>query len=153
MTKRLQELLHRLTPAERAGQTLEVEVPLGVRLPRRTPNQMLLEVQDTLTTKSIGEALTQARKQAGLKAKDMAQSLDVSPPRIAQIESEGANLTLATVLEHAHASDCEVELVLRPRNPKLPSVTAVLTAFDKPKGRTMRSNGQGRSKKNLSLQK
>jgi transcriptional regulator with XRE-family HTH domain len=61
----------------------------------------------------------------------MASALDISPPRVTQIESDGANLTFATLLEHANASGCEVEIVLRPRDPKLPLITAPLTTFGK----------------------
>jgi transcriptional regulator with XRE-family HTH domain len=146
MSKRLQELLNRLTPAERAGEVLEIQVPDGTRVPGRAPEQILSEVRATLTTKAIGEALIQARKQAGLKAKDMAGALEISPPRVTQIESSGVNLTLATVLEHANASGCEVEIVLRPRDPKLPLITASLATLKKSSRRTQATRGTGRKK-------
>ncbi len=124
MSDKLQFLLEQLTPAERSGAVLSVRAPL----PRhtRSPKDLRDEVRDVIATKAVSEALVRARKQAGLKAKDVAAALEVSAPRVAQIEAQGANLMLSTLLEHAAATGCDVEIILRPRDPKLPLVTAPL---------------------------
>jgi hypothetical protein len=44
MSKRLQELLARLTPEERDGAIFEVEIPEGTALPNQSPQEMLAEV-------------------------------------------------------------------------------------------------------------
>jgi predicted XRE-type DNA-binding protein len=126
MSDKLQTLLDQLTPEERNGAILSVRVPKGTVIRTRSPRAMREEVRDVIATRAVGEALAKARKQAGLKAKDVAAMLEVSAPRVAQIESLEANLTLSTLLEHAAATGCEVEIVLRPRDPSLPLVTAPL---------------------------
>lgn len=126
-TPRLEQLLAQLSPEEKAGKILRVKVPKGTVLRTRSPQAMLEEVRGAIATKALGEALVRARKQAGLKAKDVAEQLEVSAPRIAQVESDGANLTLGALVEYAQAVGCEVEVVLRPRDSKLPVVTAPLS--------------------------
>lgn len=127
-TPKLDKLLAQLSPEERAGKTLRVKVPKGTLARTRTPQEILEEVQGAVAAKALGEALTRARKQAGLRARDVAEQLEVSAPRIAQVEADGSNLTLGTLVEYAKAVGCEVEVVLRPRDPKLPAVTAPLKA-------------------------
>lgn len=135
VSKRSNELMSRLTPQERAGAIAEIELPAGMPIPRRPPQAMLGEVREALAVRAIGEALARARKQAGLQAKELAVKLEVSAPRVAQVEASDANLTLATVLEHAQASGCEVEIVLRPHDPKLPLITASLMGLAKSSSR------------------
>jgi predicted XRE-type DNA-binding protein len=126
-TAKLQKLLAQLSPEEKAGQILKVKVPKGTLPTTRKPQTMIEEVQEAIAAKAMAEALTRVRKQAGLRAKDVAAELEVSAPRIAQMESEGTNLTLGSLVEYARAVDCEVEVVLRPRNPKLPMVVAPIS--------------------------
>jgi ribosome-binding protein aMBF1 (putative translation factor) len=126
MSDKLQSLLDQLTPEERNGAIFSVRIPKGTVIRTRSPRAMREAVRDVIATRAVGEALAKARKQAGLKAKDVATMLEVSAPRVAQIESLDANLTLSTLLEHAAAIGCEVEIVLRPRDPSLPLVTAPL---------------------------
>jgi ribosome-binding protein aMBF1 (putative translation factor) len=139
VNKELQNLLDQLTPEERAGKTLKVRVPKGTLIPSRTPRALHDEVRAVIAAKAVGEALAQARKQAGLRAKDVAGMLEVSAPRVAQVESSEANLTLSTLMEYASAADCEVEIVLRPRDPNLPLVTAPLSAVRKTSARVQRT--------------
>ncbi len=127
MNQNLQALLDQLSPEERQGATLKVRVPKDTPIRTRTPQAMLGEVRQVIAARAVGEALAKARKQAGLKAKDVAAALEVSAPRVAQVESFEANLTLSTLLEHAQAVGCEVEIVLRPHDPKLPLVMAALS--------------------------
>lgn len=139
MSKRLKELMARLTPEERGGAILEVELPERTLLPTGSVQEMLGEIRQTLAARAVGEALTRARKQAGLRAKDIASRLEVSAPRVAQVESNEANMTLATLLEHAQASGCEVEIVLRPHDRHLPLITAPLMGFVKTGTRKIRT--------------
>ena len=138
MNKRLKELMVRLTPEEQNGAILEVEIPEGIDLPNQTPPEILGEVRQALATRAVGEALARARQQAGLRAKDIANRLDVSAPRVAQVESSESNMTLATLLEHAQASGCEVEIVLRPHDRHLPLITAPLMGLKKTSTRKTR---------------
>jgi Helix-turn-helix domain len=139
VSKRLEELMARLTPEERNGAILEVEVPEGTPLPSGSPREMLGVVREVLAVRAVGDALARARQQAGLRAKDIAERLDVSGPRVAQVESSEGNLTLATLLEHAQASGCEVEIVLRPRDPALPLIIAPLMGVMKTNSRKTRA--------------
>jgi len=123
----LQNLLEQLLPEERQGQTLKVRLPADTSIRSRSPRAIGETVRETVTAQAVGEALARARKQAGLKAKEVAQTLEVSGPRVAQVESSDSNLTLSTLLEHAQAVGCEVEIVLRPRDPKLPLVMTSLS--------------------------
>ena len=123
----LQNLLEQLSPEERQGEILKIQLPADTVLHSRSPGKIHEAVRETVTARAVGEALARARKQAGLKAKEVAFSLDVSGPRVAQVESSSSNLTLSTLLEHAQAVDCEVEIVLRPRDPKLPLVMTSLS--------------------------
>jgi predicted XRE-type DNA-binding protein len=132
-------LLESLTPEERTGKTLKVRVPQGTPTPSRPARALGDEAQAVVATRAVGEALSRARKQAGLKAKDVAAALKVSAPRIAQIESLESNPTLLSVVEHASAVGYEVEIVLRPRNPKLALVVAPLSATGKATARKQRS--------------
>jgi ribosome-binding protein aMBF1 (putative translation factor) len=127
MNQNLQALLDQLSPEERQGAILEVRVPKNTPIRTRTPQAMRDEVRQVIAARAVGEALAKARKQAGLKAKDVAVALEISAPRVAQVESLESNLTLSTLLEHAQAVGCEVEIVLRPHDPKLPLVTAALS--------------------------
>jgi predicted XRE-type DNA-binding protein len=126
MNAELQALLDELTPEERAGKPLKVRVPKNTLLPSRSPGAIHNEVRAVIAARAVGDALARARKQAGLRAKDIAATLEISAPRVAQVESLEANLTLSTLLDHAQAAGCEVEIVLRPRDPHLPLVTAPL---------------------------
>jgi transcriptional regulator with XRE-family HTH domain len=139
VSKRLDELMARLTPEERNGAILEVEVPEGTPLSGGSPRKMLGVVREALAVRAVGDALARARQQAGLRAKDIAERLDVSGPRVAQVESSEANLTLATLLEHAQASGCEVEIVLRPHDPALPLIIASLMGVAKTSSRKTRA--------------
>jgi transcriptional regulator with XRE-family HTH domain len=124
MNQNLQALLDQLSPEERQGAILKVRVPKDTPIRTRTPQALRDEVRQVIAARAVGEALAKARKQAGLKAKDVAAALEVSAPRVAQVESFEANMTLSTLLEHAQAVGCEVEIVLRPLDPKLPLVRA-----------------------------
>jgi transcriptional regulator with XRE-family HTH domain len=137
VNKRLNTLMARLTQEERNGAILEVDIPDATPLPNASAQTMLGVVREALTVRAVGEALARARQQAGLRAKDIAERLEVSGPRVAQVESNEANLTLATLLEHAQASGCEVEIVLRPHDPSLPLITAPLLSM----GRSTRRRG------------
>ena len=139
MSERLKELMARLTPEERNGAILEIELPEGTPIPGRSPQEMLGEVRQALAARAIGEALAKARQQAGLRAKDIAHLLDVSAPRVAQVESDEANITLSTLLEHAQASGCEVEIVLRPHDRHLPVITTPLMGLSRTSTRKIRA--------------
>ena len=123
---RLQKLLEQLTPEERNGAILEVALPPGTKLKSRSTREIRAVVREAVVAKAVSEALAKARKQAGLKAKDVAQNLNISAPRVSQLESLESNPTLSTLLQHAHAVGCEVEIILRPRDPKLPLVITAL---------------------------
>jgi hypothetical protein len=49
MNKRLKELMARLTPEERNGAILEVEVPEGIDLPNQSVQEILGEVYQAFT--------------------------------------------------------------------------------------------------------
>lgn len=127
MKKKLQALLEQLSPEERQGATLQVRLPVDIPIQTRTPQVIREEVRQVIATRAVGEALAKARKQAKLKAKDVALALSISTPRVAQVESLEANLTLKTILDHAAAVGYEVEIVLRPQDPKLQQVTVHLS--------------------------
>jgi transcriptional regulator with XRE-family HTH domain len=146
VNKRLKSLMARLTPEERNGAILEVDIPDATPFPNGSAQTMLGVVREALTVRAVGEALARARQQAGLRAKDIAERLEVSGPRVAQVESNDANLTLATLLEHAQASGCEVEIVLRPHDPSLPLITAPLLGM----GRSTRRRGPAEPVKRVS---
>jgi predicted XRE-type DNA-binding protein len=108
-----------------------------MRIQSKTPNQpetkperelRTADERPAVATSALAEALTRVRKQAGLRAKDIAAQLEVSAPRIAQVESEGSNITLATLLKYAEAAGCEVEIRLRPHDPSLPTVSTPLSS-------------------------
>ncbi len=123
--KTLENLLAALTPDEKNGMILEVYVPKDTLQKTRSPAAMLEETREIILTNAISQALKQVRRQAGLRSKDIAKALHLSAPRVTQIESQHSNLTLSTLLDHAQAANCDVEIILRPRDKKLPEVRTV----------------------------
>lgn len=65
-------------------------------------------------TYAISEALYIRMKELGLTRKEFAERMGVSPARITNIFREKGNFTLGTLVEAAHALDCELTLGLRP---------------------------------------
>lgn len=116
MRQNLQALLDQLSPEERQGATLKVRVPKDTPIRTRTPQTLQNEVRQVIAARAVGEALAKARKQAGLKAKDVAAALEVSAPRVAQVESLEANLTLM----YYFVKDSHKPIMLAPQVNKLP---------------------------------
>jgi transcriptional regulator with XRE-family HTH domain len=77
-------------------------------------------------THAIHQALTTARRQAGLKAKDIAKNMNISAARVAQIETKPSNLTLETLIQYANAADYQVEIVLHSKKQGRNQVRTVL---------------------------
>jgi ribosome-binding protein aMBF1 (putative translation factor) len=125
----LETLLTQLTPAEKAGAILSVRVPTGTtkKLKTRSPKEISREVQNALIAQAIHEALTTARKEAGLKAKDIARTMNISAARVAQIEAKPSNLTLETLIQYANAADYQVEIILHSKKHGRSQVRTVLS--------------------------
>ncbi|MDO8846819.1 MAG: helix-turn-helix transcriptional regulator [Coriobacteriia bacterium] len=66
-------------------------------------------------TYAISEALYVRMEELGLTRKEFAQRMGVSPARITNIFKEKGNFTLKTLVEAAHALDCELTIGLKPR--------------------------------------
>ncbi len=120
--KKIDQLLSQISSQE----ILEVRVPKGTLKPTRSARAILEQAGQVVITQAVHKALTQARKNAGLQAKDVAKQLQISAARVAQIENQPRNLTLETLVQHAQAIGYEVEIVLHPRQKNLPEVRAEL---------------------------
>jgi ribosome-binding protein aMBF1 (putative translation factor) len=125
----LETLMAQLTPEEQSGAMLAVKVPKGTlkKLKTCAPKEILAEVQNAIVTQAIHEALTEARRQAGLKAKDIAKTMEISAARVAQIESKASNLTLETLIQYANAADYGVEIVLHSKKQGRENVHTILS--------------------------
>lgn len=66
-------------------------------------------------TYAISEALYVRMEELGLTRKKFARRMGVSPARITNIFKEKGNFTLRTLVEAAHALDCDLVLGLKPR--------------------------------------
>lgn len=64
----------------------------------------------------ITEALYIRMEELGLTRKEFAERMGVSPTRITNIFKGSCNFKLGTLVEAAHALDCELTLGLRPRD-------------------------------------
>ena len=127
--KKLEQLLATLEPAEKNGDILALSLPKGTLPTGRSPKVILEETRAIIVSNAISQALKQIRRQAGLRGKDIAKSLNVSAARVTQIESQNSNLTLETLMQHAQAANCEVEIILRPKNKNLPEVRTALPSL------------------------
>lgn len=63
---------------------------------------------------AISEALYIRMEELGLTRKEFAERMGVSPARITNIFKEKGNFTLGTLVEAAHALDCELTIGLKP---------------------------------------
>jgi DNA-binding XRE family transcriptional regulator len=124
--KILEQLLAQLSPTEKNGAILEIQVPKGTLQETRSPTAILEATREAVFSNAINQALKQIRQQAGLRSKDMAKALKVSPARVTQIESINNNITLETLVQHAQAANCEVEIILRPKDKNLPEIRTAL---------------------------
>jgi predicted XRE-type DNA-binding protein len=124
----LQAMLAQLTNDERSGAILSIDLPAGTLIQSYTASETANTLQTIIATKAIGTALAQARKQAGLRAKDIATSLSISPAQVAQIENQDNDFDIKTIVEHAQASGYDVELVLHPKKTDANSISAQLTS-------------------------
>jgi predicted XRE-type DNA-binding protein len=124
----LQAMLAQLTDDERNGAILSIDLPADTLIQSYTASETANTLQTIITAKAIGAALAQARKQAGLRAKDIATSLGISPAQVTQIENQDNNFDIKTIVEHAQASGYDVELVLRPKKTGANSISAQLTS-------------------------
>jgi transcriptional regulator with XRE-family HTH domain len=59
--------------------------------------------------------LRQAREQAGITQRELAELLGCTQPAISQAEAGGASLSVATLQRFADALGCELELAIVPR--------------------------------------
>jgi DNA-binding XRE family transcriptional regulator len=124
--KKLEQLLATLSPEEKNGAILELDLSNTALPVGRSPKTMLKQTREIILSNAISQALKQIRQQAGLRSKDMAKVLQVSAARVTQIEAQNSNLTLETLLQHAQAANCDVEIVLRPKDKNLPEVRTAL---------------------------
>lgn len=80
-----------------------------------TPQMIQGILEDELTTQSVGELISQARKKNGVTPEQVGQILGVGKSRISQLEKQGANLELQTLARVAHALNYDVKIVFVPR--------------------------------------
>ncbi|MBN2846832.1 MAG: helix-turn-helix transcriptional regulator [Coriobacteriia bacterium] len=88
----------------------ENEFQATVAADRLTPEYRLAGA-----TYAISEALYIRMEELGLTRKEFAERMCVSPARITNIFKEKGNFTLGTLVEAAHALDCELTIGLKPR--------------------------------------
>jgi transcriptional regulator with XRE-family HTH domain len=74
---------------------------------------------------AVGRAIREARREAGLTQKDVAERLGSSAPYLSSVENGRENLTVGQIWAIADAMDAEVHLALQPSPPAdLPSIPA-----------------------------
>jgi DNA-binding XRE family transcriptional regulator len=91
---------------------------------RHTPEALLEHLDDALLQRSLAELLRSARTTADFSLADMAERLGVSRSRVHQLEQEGANLELQTLLRCASALGYDMRVVFVPREHDKPALTA-----------------------------
>ncbi len=70
----------------------------------------------TDATRETGALLRQAREQAGITQRELAERLGCTQPAISQAEAGGASLSVATLQRFADALGCDLELAIVSRD-------------------------------------
>lgn len=71
------------------------------------------------TTVKTGVLLRQAREQAGITQRELAERLGCTQPAISQAETGGASLSVATLQRFADALGCDLQLAIVSREAAL----------------------------------
>ena len=91
----------------------------------------------TAATIKTGELLRQAREQAGITQRELAERLGCTQPAISQAEAGGASLSIATLQRFADALGCDLQLAIVNRDVALnQGVPAALRASGSREGRS-----------------
>lgn len=80
---------------------------------------------------NIGSVLAQARRQAGLSQRDLAQRAGTSQPAIARLEQGRASPTFATLERLAAAAGFALRVELVPKSPSDPVIEAYKRDVDR----------------------
>lgn len=79
-----------------------------------TPTRIAAAVHEAVLNERIGRVIAQVMDQRKVSVRRMASLLGVAPSRVAQMR-DSENLELKTLVRALAALDCEVELIVRPR--------------------------------------
>ncbi|MCL6568866.1 MAG: helix-turn-helix domain-containing protein [Meiothermus silvanus] len=79
-----------------------------------TPTRIAAAVHEAVLNERIGRVIAQVMDQRKVSVRRMASLLGVAPSRVAQLR-DSENLELKTLVRALAALDCEVELIVRPR--------------------------------------
>ena len=77
---------------------------------RDTPEYIAAGLYDEFT-----ESVWSIRRQKGMKQKDIAEKMGVSPPYLSKQLSGKQKLTISAICKIAHALDCDVKIELVPK--------------------------------------
>jgi len=73
------------------------------------------DLSEALLVEKLTDLLSRRRQQKRLTMQQVGERLGISKGRVSQIEREGANLKLDTLVRYIHALDAEVEIRIIPK--------------------------------------
>jgi transcriptional regulator with XRE-family HTH domain len=95
----------------------KVHPKLQSSLKTTTPQEIQAEMDDEFVAQSISDLISHARQKRGLTLEQTGQILGVGKGRMSQIEKEGANLELHTLVRVARALNYDVRISFISKNP------------------------------------
>ena len=89
--------------------------PAGMLSDPISPNQLERTFQEALAVKTVGEMIATARAQRQMSARQVAERVNVSHPRVLAVEKSGVDIEIKTLVNYAKALGYDVQLSLKPR--------------------------------------
>ena len=113
MTEPNKDLLDLMEQPERKA--VRGKPPSGMLSDSINPNQLGQVFQEALAVKTVGEMISAARAQRKMSARQVAEQISVSHPRVLAVEKSDVDLEIRTLVNYAEALGYDVQLSLKPR--------------------------------------
>ena len=80
------------------------------------PDQLGHAFQEVLAVKTVGKMIAAARAQRQMSARQVAERVNASHPRVLAVEKSGIDIEIRTLVNYAEALGYDVQLSLKPRD-------------------------------------